>query len=143
MANGMNLDMSLTLDNVPVLNQTDIGADDVDLGKGPVIRVIDSLPAYLKGMISNQKIVERLERTAVENGLPYQKDVLFGTFLDSCTAQFTDNGLPGGSVCIPRRYSHTAVEMSCLEDIDQTITLMGKTILSLDREPIEFVKKYK
>ncbi|MDO5406768.1 MAG: M42 family metallopeptidase [Eubacteriales bacterium] len=142
-ASGMGLDMFITLDTAPVQNGNDIKEGDINLGNGPVIRISDMMAQFTKGMITNPQILERMIEVAKEHNIPYQADVLHSTYLDSCTAQFTDNGLPGGSICFPRRYSHTAVEMSNLYDIDQAVTLLSQVILSLDKEPIRFGKKYK
>lgn len=142
-ANGMGLDMFICLDTVPVQNGNDIGEGDTNLGNGPVIRISDAMPAFTKGMISHPEIVDRMIQVAEDKKIPYLADVLHSTYLDSCTAQFTDNGIPGGSLCFPRRYSHTPVEMCNLQDIDYAITLLEEVLLSLDESPILFGKKYK
>ena len=142
-ANGIDLDMIITLDTAPVLNSMDVSYGDIDLGKGPVIRLMDGMPDIMKGMISNRKIVDRMMAVAKERSIAFQADVLLNTFLDSCTAQMANNGLPGGSICFPRRYSHTAVEMCDLNDIDSAITLLAETLMSLDESPILFGKRYK
>lgn len=142
-ADGMNLDMFICLDTCPVLTGTDITEGDVDLNGGPVIRLIDSMPAFTKGMISNPEIVKRLRSVAEQNEIAYQADVLHSTYLDSSMAQLTDNGIPGGSICFPRRYSHTPIEMSSMNDVVKAIELLCKTIESIDETPIIFGKKIK
>ena len=142
-ASGLGLDMFICLDTAPVQNREDLREGDTNLGCGPVIRISDAMVQFTKGMVSNPQIVRRMVEVAKEQKLPYLCDVLHSTYLDSCTAQFTDRGIPGGSICFPRRYSHTAVEMCDLHDIDHAITLLCETVLSLDKEPIVFGKQYK
>jgi putative aminopeptidase FrvX len=54
----------------------------------------------------------------------------------------TAGGIPGGSICFPRRYSHSPVEMSHLNDIHHGLQLLVKFIESLEREPIQFARTY-
>lgn len=142
-ANGLGLDMYICLDTVPVQNGNDIGYNELNLGRGPLIRISDGMPQFMMGAISKAELVDRAIKIAEENNIPYVCDVLHCTFLDSCTAQFTDNGVPGVSICFPRRYSHTGIEMCYLPDIDNAMTLLNLLVMSLDKEPIKFGKVYK
>lgn len=141
-ADGMHLDMLICLDNCPVMSPADQTEGDVDLDKGPVIRLIDSMPVFTNGMISNPKIVERIREAAERENIPRQIDVLHNTYLDSSKAQLTDNGIPGASICIPRRYSHTPIEMSSLNDLEYAVKLLNAVLLDIDRNPIIFRKDY-
>lgn len=139
---GKKLDVCISLDTVPVQNPGTTKEGEVCLGKGPVIRKMDYHPSTKLGMFSHPLLVERMERTARENNIPYQVDVLTGTYLDSSTAHLTENGIPGISLCIPRRYSHTPVEICSYEDIENAVRLLSLFLLSLDEDPISFGKKY-
>lgn len=50
----------------------------------------------------------------------------------------TAGGIPEGSICFPRRYSHSPVEMSDLKYIEGGLKLLVAFIKSLDEEPIKF-----
>ena len=69
-------------------------------------------------------------------------DVLTSTFLDSSQVHLTAGGIPSGSICFPRRYSHSAVEMSNIYDINTVLSLLIAFINSIDSDPIKFGKKY-
>jgi len=139
---GLGLEQSITLDNVPIQNRDDIEYGEPELGHGPVIRLVDWSPNIKFGMISNKRIVERLKKVAKEAGLPHKTDVLTGTYLDSAMAHLTGGGIPSGSICIPRRYAHSAVEMCRLDDMENTIELLCAYLESIDREPMEFGRIY-
>jgi endoglucanase len=134
--------MTITLDNVPTLNPNEVGPGDVDLNRGPVVRIFDWYPALAFGMFTHTDIKARLLKVADQEKIVYQKDVLTSTFLDSSQVHLTAGGIPGGSICFPRRYSHSPVEMSHLNDINSGLRLLVKFIESLERAPIRFGKTY-
>lgn len=102
--------MALTLDNVSTQNSNEITAGDIDLRRGPVVRIFDWWPSLTLGMFSHPAILQRLFEVAEREGIPYQRDVLTATFLDSSQVHLTAGGIPGGSICFPRRYAHSPVE---------------------------------
>jgi endoglucanase len=93
-------------------------------------------------MFTHPKIKERLLEVAQKEGIPYQKDVLTSTYLDSSQVHLTAGGIPGGSICFPRRYSHSPVEMSHLTDMENGLKLLVAFVSSLEEKPIQFGKSY-
>ncbi|MHB8770055.1 MAG: M42 family metallopeptidase [Syntrophales bacterium] len=134
--------MTITLDTVPTKNPDQTGPRDTDIDRGPVIRLLDWLPSAKLGMATHPAIKERLLAAAEEIGIPFQVDVLTSTYLDSARAHLTAGGIPGGSLCIPRRYSHSAVEVGHLNDITHTLRLLIKVVEELDRKPLGFGRVY-
>lgn len=134
--------LTITLDTVPTKNPDAIGRYDTDLGKGPVIRLFDWQPAVKYGMFTHPLIKDRLLKVAREKGIDHQTDVLTSTFLDSAQVHLTGSGIPGGSVCFPRRYSHCQVEMSNINDVEKGVQLLVEFVKSIDDDPIEFGKDY-
>jgi endoglucanase len=134
--------MTITLDTVPTRNPDQTAARDIDIDRGPVIRLFDWLPAAKLGMVTHPAIKERLLAAAGELDIPFQVDVLTGTYLDSARTHLTAGGIPGGSICIPRRYSHSAVELGHLHDVTNALRLLVKVIEELDGKPIEFGRMY-
>lgn len=135
-------DMTITLDTVPTKNPDKIGPYDINLGKGPVIRIFDWQPTVKYGMFTHPLIKDRLLTVAQKKGIDYQVDVLTSTFLDSAQVHLTGGGIPGGSICFPRRYSHSQVELSNLKDVERGIELLVEFIKSIDEDPIKFGKDY-
>lgn len=142
-AHDIRPDMTLTLDNVPTLNPNEVGAGEVDLNRGPVIRLFDWYPSLTFGMSTHPDIKERMLQVAKAARITCQKDVLLSTYLDSSQAHLTAGGIPGGAICFPRRYSHSPVEMSHSSDIDNGLQLLIKFLESLEEDPIRFGKTYK
>lgn len=135
-------EMTITLDNVPTQNPNEVRPGDVDLNRGPVVRIFDCYPALAFGMFTHPLIKDRLLEVAIKEDIRCQMDVLTSTYLDSSQAHLTAGGIPGGSICFPRRYSHSPVEMSHLNDIQRGLQLLVKFVESLEKEPIRFGKTY-
>ena len=87
----------------------------VSLNKGPVIRFIDARGA------NSLKLKLKVEKIAKENEISYQQ-VFTGGSTDA--AGTFDLGIPSIALCFPIRYTHTTVEMSSLEDINNLIKLL-------------------
>ena len=135
--------MTITLDSVPTKNPEKINARDTDLNHGPVIRLFDWHTSTKKGMFTHPNIRNRLLEVARKEKIPHQVDVLTRTYLDSSQAHLTAGGIPGGSICFPRRYSHSPVELSHMDDIENGLNLLVAFIKSLDENPIMFGRNYK
>jgi len=134
--------MAITLDTVPTENPDKLGPHDVDINRGPVIRLFDWHPSTKLGMVTHPAVKARLLKVAREGEIRHQVDVLAKTFLDSSQAHLTGGGIPGGSICFPRRYAHSPVELGHLDDIRNGLELLTKFIKSLDKDPILFGKIY-
>ncbi len=134
--------MIIALDTVPTKNPDQVSGQDVDLGRGPVIRLFDWQPSTKKGMFTHPAIKERMMQVAKAGRIMHQIDVLTSTYLDSSEAHLTAGGIPGGSICFPRRYSHGPVELSHLNDIEGGLHLLVAFVKSLDEDPIKFGRLY-
>lgn len=134
--------MTITLDTVPTKNPDQVGSQDLDLGRGPVIRLFDWHPSTKLGMFTHPAIKDRLLQVANEERITHQIDVLTSTYLDSSQVHLTAGGIPGGSICFPRRYAHGPVELSHLNDIEAGLKLLIAFMKSLDEDPIKFGKPY-
>lgn len=98
---------------------------DVSLGKGPAIKVKDS------GIIANPKVRDLLVKTAKEQNIPYQLEVLIGGATDASSIERTRGGVPSGVVSIPTRYVHSPSEMVDMSDVENSIKLLI-TVLEKD-----------
>ena len=106
------------------------------------MRIFDWYPSLTFGMFTHPLIKERLLQVAAREGIRCQTDVLTSTYLDSSQVHLTAGGIPGGSICFPRRYSHSPVEMSHLHDLHQGLQLLVKFIESLEIEPMQFARTF-
>jgi len=93
-------------------------------------------------MFTHPAIRKRLLEVAEGKQIRHQIDVLTNTYLDSSQVHLTAGGIPGGSICFPRRYAHSPVEMGHLNDLREGLHLLIEFIKSVDEEPIKFGKLY-
>jgi len=99
------------------------------LGKGPAIILVD---ASGRGIITPEKVKNLLISSSEENEIPYQLEVSEGGTTDGTAIQLTREGIPTGVLSVPTRYIHTTVSMASMNDIENTIKLLVKTINGLD-----------
>ncbi len=91
---------------------------DVSLGKGPAIKVKDS------SVICHARVVELMVRTAENNNIPYQMEVLERGGTDAGVIHLSREGVPSGVLSIPCRYVHTSSEMVDLQDLENGVLLL-------------------
>jgi endoglucanase len=90
----------------------------VELGKGPAIKVMDY------GMLAHTGVKDLLIRTAEENQIPHQREVLLLGSTDARAIQTSRGGVPTGTISLPCRYIHTSSEMIDLDDLSNTVRLL-------------------
>jgi endoglucanase len=116
-------DMAIVIDTVPASDPiTPPQQATSECGKGPVIRSMD-VNALGWGTIYSKKIRQRLIHTALKNKIPHQKDI-FRTWTDASTIHTSGRGIPCGGLFIPRRYSHSPVELVKWSDVEKTGELL-------------------
>jgi len=122
-AQSLGPDMAMVIDTVPAPDPiTPPQQAASECGKGPVIRSMD-VNALGWGTIYSKKIRQRLIATALKHGIPHQKDI-FRTWTDASTIHTTGKGIPCGGLYIPRRYSHSPVELVKWSDVEKTAELL-------------------
>jgi putative aminopeptidase FrvX len=116
-------DMAIVIDTVPASDPiTPPQQATAECGKGPVIRSMD-VSALGWGTIYSKKIRKRLVTTAEKNGIPCQEDVA-RTWTDAATIHTSGRGIPCGGIYIPRRYSHSPMELVKWPDVERTAALV-------------------
>lgn len=99
------------------------------LGGGPVITCGPNIHPHISA---------KLEETAREYHLPFQKDISPGpTGTDARSIQISLEGVPAGLLSVPLRYMHTSVELVNMEDIKIGGKLLAYFIAGLDRSFLE------
>lgn len=97
----------------------------VELGKGPVITVMD---AEGRGIITPQSVLRWLMETAQRNQIPYQLEVIRGGTTDASAIFLTRAGIPAGAISVPTRYIHSSVEVLDLVDLDRCAELIARAL---------------
>jgi len=122
-AQTLDPDMAIVIDTVPASDPiTPPQQATTACGKGPVIRSMDA-NILGWGTIYSKKIRKRLMTTAEKNGIPYQEDVA-RTWTDAATIHTSGKGVPCGGIYIPRRYSHSPMELVKWSDVEETADLL-------------------
>ncbi len=117
-AYGVDPDLGLAVD-VTGTGDTPKGSKmEVKLGDGPAVKVRDG------GMLSDPRVVSWMVKTAHQQKLPYQLEVLEGGTTDARAIQLTRSGIPVGCLSIPCRYVHSPSEMVDLNDVQNAVRLM-------------------
>lgn len=129
-------DMAIVIDTVPASDPiTPPQQATSECGKGPVIRSMD-VNAMGWGTIYSKKIRQRLIQTAIKKRILYQKDI-FRTWTDASTIHTSGRGIPCGGLYIPRRYSHSPVELVKWSDVERTAELLYLFLKDLNSAAIE------
>jgi endoglucanase len=135
-AQSLGPDMAIVIDTVPASDPiTPPQQATGECGKGPVIRSMD-VSALGWGTIYSKKIRQRLIATALKHGIPHQKDI-FRTWTDASTIHTSGKGIPCGGVYIPRRYSHSPIELVKWSDVEKTAELLTFFLKELRSADIE------
>jgi putative aminopeptidase FrvX len=129
-------DMAIVIDTVPASDPiTPPQQATAECGKGPVIRSMD-VNVLGWGTIYSKKIRKRLIATGKKYGIPHQKDI-FRTWTDASTIHTSGRGIPCGGLYIPRRYSHSPLELMKWPDVERTAELLFLFLKELDSKAIE------
>ncbi|OGP91193.1 MAG: hypothetical protein A2156_02715 [Deltaproteobacteria bacterium RBG_16_48_10] len=129
-------DFAVVVDTVPAADPiTPPQQATAECGKGPVIRSMD-VNTLGWGTIYSKKVRERLIATAVSHGIPHQRDI-FRTWTDAATIHTSGKGIPCGGLYIPRRYSHSPVELVKWRDVVRTEELVYYFLKELDSNVID------
>ena len=104
------------------------------MGHGPTIRLMD-ISQTGKGCITPSALKELMIRAAEEETIPYQLDLMAGTFLDSSNISLSREGVPTISMCVARRNAHSMSELCRFVDIENAVKL---TIAFINRVTKEF-----
>lgn len=94
------------------------------LGNGAAIKIKD------RSVICHEEVVRTLEAVARENKIPVQKEILVAGGTDTSSMQMIGNGSMAGAVSIPTRYIHSNVESCDMGDVEASISLIEKYILT-------------
>ena len=120
-------DMVVSMDCAIGCDTPDLyGRYELELGKGPSICIMNT---YGKGpsggLIPNPKFRKYIQKIAVENNIPYQKEISAGCLSDASFVQMKGTeGTVTAHIGIPLRYAHSPAEVVDLRDIEDAIRLI-------------------
>jgi endoglucanase len=112
---------AIVVDTIPCGDTPDMGEEKslpIGIGRGPAFRLVSSRDVMHRGM--RRLLIE----TAEAEGIPYQPVVHDRSTTDASAIHLQREGIPTGVITIPRRYSHTPVEMADINDVLGTLRLL-------------------
>jgi len=129
-------DCALVVDTVPCADTPDsrqVRSFPVALGRGPVFQV--SSGPRGSGYLMPERVRDYLIDLAEGEGIPYQlASFPFGN-TDASSVYVSAGGIPTAVATIPRRYSHSPVEMLDLNDALATLRVCQAVVRDVERFP--------
>ncbi len=131
-AENLRPDFGIALDTIPCGGTPDVKDTQLHtrIGDGPVLPLASgrrcSAPVH-------PAVRDLLISTAEDNEIPYQPMVFAGGNNDAAAMQVADGGIPAGSVTLPRRYSHSPVEMGDIRDMKAATDLLRAVAHNMDK----------
>ncbi|MFN8110911.1 MAG: M20/M25/M40 family metallo-hydrolase [Thermoleophilia bacterium] len=111
--------VGLAIDTCPSGDGPGQSGGGTRLGDGAAIRIMDA------SAIGARRLVDLLERLAVERDIPHQFHVSDKGGTDTAALQLAGDGAIAGCVSIPSRYGHSSVEACHPGDVDACIRLVA------------------
>lgn len=136
----LNPDYIIVMDTMPSGDTPEMRlAQDanVRIGAGPVIRLMAGGGGA--GHLMPPQMVKLLLNTAAAAHIPVQPVVLAGANTDAATMHLVREGIPVGVINLPRRYSHSPVEMLDLNDAVHALLLAEAIAKGLGTHDLEFL----
>jgi endoglucanase len=99
------LDATLSYDSPKEKNRT-------GLRRGVAIKVMD------RSIVVSPLIKNWMQEVAIQQGIPYQWEIIFEGGTDAGPVHLSHNGIPTGGIAIPVRYLHSGNELVAKTDIE-------------------------
>ena len=92
------------------------------LGGGAAIKLMD------RSVICHKDMINLLMKTAQENNIKYQSEIMVAGGTDTAVMQSAGAGSIAGAISIPSRYIHTGVEICDMDDVQSCVDLLRETL---------------
>lgn len=128
-------DFSINLDTTIAFDVPGARADEMvtRLGEGTAIKIMDS------SVICDYRMVDFLKKTADKHKIKWQAELLTAGGTDTANLQrMTPGGSIAGGISIPTRHIHQTVEMVHTQDVLDSISLMVKSVESMNEHRWNF-----
>jgi endoglucanase len=106
------------------------------LGAGPGIFLYDS------STLPNRKLVALVKKTAAQNNIPLQLDLVQGYGDDSAEMQTTNGGTPTINLVVPVRYTHAHNGIVNRKDFDQMVDLVVDLLVHMDQAQVNELRDF-
>ncbi len=129
----LDMDMAVAIDTFPAGYQPDVNMRDLvyEVGKGPAIHV-GEIGGGMINAVHHHGVRRWLVEAADSGGIPYQTGFMHGGTDAKAMAQ-TRSGVPAATIGLPRRYSHSPVEVFALRDLENLVKILVTAIRKLNK----------
>lgn len=109
--------------------------DYIKMDEGAVITVAD---ASGRGLITHPSLLKWMESVAKKENIKYQVEVSDGGTTDASAIYVTKQGIPSVVVSVPTRYMHSGVEVISINDLENGINLISKSLENIEMLDLKF-----
>ena len=133
-AQALQPDICIQLDLVLATDTPDMTArGDVRLGGGPAMALYSFHGrGTLNGCIPHPSLVQLFERTAAREKITLQRSVHSGALTETSYVQLVGHGVACIDMGFPARYTHSALEVCDLADLEGLTALLLAALASID-----------
>lgn len=117
-AYGVSPDAGIAIDVTDTGDTIGAKPMNVSLGGGAAIKIKDSRS------ISSPYLTDKLKKTAEDNGIKYQLEVLLAGGTDAGAIQQSRGGVKAATISVPTRYIHSPNEMVSKNDLEACVELV-------------------
>jgi putative aminopeptidase FrvX len=127
-------DIAIQLDLILATDTPDMAArGDVLLGGGPAMSMYSFHGrGTLNGTIPHPALVQLFDHTARDEELSLQRSAHIGALTDSAYVQLVNSGVAAIDLGFPTRYTHSALEVCDLGDLEGLARLLNEAIPRID-----------
>ena len=118
----VNPDYAIVLDTIACADTPDGSHYPIAIGKGPVLPLLSGGGA--RGNVMSSQMKELITSHADKMNVPYQLSVTTKGTTDLSAIHLMREGILGGAITFPRRYSHSPIEMADLSDFEDGFKLL-------------------
>lgn len=135
-AYGVKPDVAIVIDTTYGEDPTtDVRETPIRIGHGPGVRALEMSRRWAPlGHTVPRRLFRLILGAAEANRIPFQREVVTFAATDAATIHLARAGIPTGEILVPRRYSHSPVEIVSLRDIEAAARLVAASVERLDAE---------
>ncbi|HLI88125.1 MAG TPA: hypothetical protein VKV37_05505 [Ktedonobacteraceae bacterium] len=129
MIDALRTDLAIVVDTFPATGTPDTRhmAYSARIGRGVLITPASGSGSA--GFLLPRAARDVMIRAAERAGVPYQLAIAHGGVTDAAAAHLAAGGIPTLEIKLPRRYSHSPVEMLDLSDLAAALLLVEELVL--------------
>lgn len=135
--------LAIALDTVPA---EDAGSwtgpgrsGSVRLGAGPVVQMVEGVISAFTGTVHHPGVRRLILEASRRAQTPVQFSVSGHWTTDAAAVHVSGAGVPTGFISIPRRYSHSPVEVLDLRDAERAVDLLVEVVRTAGQADLHFL----